>query len=484
MPVFGPLSLASNVRPLGQPDLSILRSGSAFVGGTAPLHTDRFAMYNNYRYYWSEYGYIGPGFPALVNESPDMTATEVKVQFDIDSNRWYYFSFPFQVKVSDIQFNNGALFSIRKYDGATRALNGTGGNWKNMTRDSVLKANTGYVVQCNTTALMTVPALDSTKNKIFTYSDQQIPLMDHPSTWTVNSSWNFVGNPFPSYFDTRFIDYTAPITIWNWDNWTYQAISLTDDRYALKPFESFFVQKPQDVAGIGFLAKGRLLNANLPDNVVLRTASANRTLVNLVLAAGSYSDKCRLVINPQADLTYETTCDASKFMSTLATVSQVYTLDADGSRYAINERPLGNGAIRLGFYAGTAGSHRLSVADLNWSSDWKVLLTDKYLNTVTDLRSTNYDFSSDKGTFDDRFVLNISALATNNESVQEAATEVLNVDGGLLVRAPAGAQVRIFTLNGTALSRFVTTNEALQIPLAKGLYLVRVDGKVFKSVVF
>lgn len=484
MPISGKLMLANNVRPYGLPDVTIFSSGKLFVGGSAPFQTNHFEMENTYYNYWTENAWIYKSNAALVNECPNMSANSVKLTFEMEGGRWYYLTFPFNVKVMDLAFSNNALYSVRKYDGAARALSGAGGSWKNMTRDSVLLAKTGYVFQCNTQAIMSVTPMDSTSQRIFETANVLVPLNAYPSEYAANNGWNFVGNPYPSYFDSRLIDYTAPITVWNMDNWTYNAISLTDDQYALKPFESFFVQKPTDVPNIGFLAKGRLLSSELPERPALRSVKANRTLLNLTLKNDNFTDKCRVVLNQQAKLSYEMTCDASKFMSTRAEASQLYSLDMDGFRYAINERPIESGTVKLGYVAGVAGSHVFAVSDLAWSNQMKVLLVDQLMKTETDLSLQSYEFSSDKGTFDDRFMLKITSVATGNATVQEDPTQVIVEGGAVVVHASLGRQITIHTLNGVQLHRFVTSNEETRIPLAKGIYLVRVDDNVFKSVVF
>ena len=50
-----------------------------------------------------------------------------------------------------------------------------------------------------------------------------------------------MGNPFPSFFNIHYIEYNAPIVVWNGDG--YIALSVKDDDYALRPLEAFFTQK-------------------------------------------------------------------------------------------------------------------------------------------------------------------------------------------------------------------------------------------------
>ena len=51
------------------------------------------------------------------------------------------------------------------------------------------------------------------------------------------------------------MDFTAPITVWTGS--TYKAYSIVDDNYVLRPMESFFVQKPDEIDNIIFHKEGR-----------------------------------------------------------------------------------------------------------------------------------------------------------------------------------------------------------------------------------
>ena len=67
------------------------------------------------------------------------------------------------------------------------------------------------------------------------------------------------------------------------------------------------------------------------------------------------------MLNDEASAGYDLSCDASKFMSMDVTVPQLYTIGADGTTYAINERPLSDGRVRLGLYLPQDGAYTLSL---------------------------------------------------------------------------------------------------------------------------
>ncbi len=490
LPVSYPLSLSNNVRPAGVPDVTLLKTGNLLVRGNAPFNIDKFTMepceFTGWcftgEYYWSY------TLPTLVNDCPAMKANDVALKFTVNANRWYYFTFPFDVAVGQVTINNDAAFVFRKYDGAVRAVNGAGNSWKTITADSVLKSGQGYIFQCSVGADVNIPAKDSTRNLLFANTTWNTPLKRHLASTFSDQSWNLTGNPYPAFFDSRYIDFTAPITVWNGDNGTYSALSLTDDLYVLKPFEAFFVQKPEDLNQVAFLASGRQLYNQLaptaPFRSVQKRSSAERTLVNLSLSNETYMDKCRVVLNPAASLAYEMNCDASKFMSTQLDVPQVYTIGSDGIRYAINERPIENGSVPLGFYAGSAGSYKLALASALQNEETALVLVDKLLRTETALTTNGYAFSTEKGSFNTRFELKIVDAPTSLSPEETIQTTVLTQEGTIRIRTKVGNDIRLYSMNGVQLRQLPAVDEWTVIPVKNGLYLVQVAGETFKSVVF
>lgn len=409
-------------------------------------------LYNRKYSYDYDSGYETYTYPyctTLITQN-EMTADKMCTNVYMRDERWNFISFPYDVNVSDIVVPEGVLWVIRKYSGADRAAM-TGNTWQNMTEGMVLKAGEGYIFHCyneeEDEVCVSFPSSSNDTGTLFAYDDVVKTLSEYPSEFAHNRSWNLVGNPYSAYFNTQEIEFDAPITVWNGSGYT--AYSLLDDSYVLTPNEAFFVQRPINAATMTFHKEGRSHDSGVivdddyhaPSFNRVRNASASRFVYNFLLGNTDYTDRARLVVNEEAKMEYEVNCDASKFMSSNADVPQLYIHDG-GVKYAIDERPLGNGVINLGAYFGKAGEHTISLAS-NPNEKVAVMLTDRLTGTVVDLATSSYTFTAESGTSDDRFAIALAPTTDIENSVIDEATvtEVYTLDGKLMTdtdNLPAG----------------------------------------------
>ena len=370
------------------------------------------------------------GGSIIVDGSGEVNAEKLNFRINVIGGRWYFFCFPFDVRAEDIRCEGGAEWVFRYYDGEERAKNGKGG-WKNVTSDgngNFLKAATGYIFQCSKNDVL---VLSAKKGKI-KKEDKYNELVEHITQNTHDASWNFVGNPYLSYYEVNSEDYSAPITVW--DGSKYIAIRPGDDDYHLAPFEAFFVQKPNGKDKVNYKSEKQMTRRQATEAAAAASArrsrqaiDPNRLLVNLTLSNGEETDRTRVVFNNNAAMEYETDCDAAKFST--QGVPQIYTMDGKGVKYAINERPTAQGSVSLGYSVNAKGTYTIEAGRM----DVAMCLMDNLTGTVHDLTKGGYEFSSEAGTFDKRFTLFIKGDATAIENVQgsenDANGPIYNVKG-------------------------------------------------------
>lgn len=403
----------------------------------------------------------------------NINAKNLHIDIQVEANRWYFFCFPYPIDKKNIKYDGS--YVLRWYDGAERAQHGRGG-WKNWTADK-LTAGVGYIFQGSQSGTLTFQVPDAK----FDGDNRDILLQSHGADEVQDAGWNFVGNPYTSYFDLQDLGYDYPVTIWN--GWSYEAYNPQDDDYVLYPYQAFFVQKPNAEDGITFHAAHRKTKlqseaarrANVAPRRMRRAAGVERRLVNLTLSDGKVTDKTRVVFNARKREAYEVGCDAAKFMA--EGVPQLYSLDGQGVKYAINERPEGNGVVSLGYEVQAAGNYTIGLT----RADVGVMLKDKLTGASHDFFEGDYMFSSEAGTFHDRFLLVKSASATGVNGVFAAGEAVVDVENGTIaVSGSDGLRTTVTALSGILMGT-IDGNGCLDV--RPGVYVVNVGGQARKVVV-
>ena len=398
-------------------------------------------------------------------ETPgNLQVNTLNVKIQVQANRWYFFCFPYDVTIANCEYPG--QYAWREYDGAARA--GGSNGWKNVG-GTKLNANQGYIFQSSTQGKLVVKF-----NTPKFGGDRPKPLTVYASGNAANASWNFVGNPYSSFYEFTESDFDAPITVWN--GTSYVAYRPGDDDYHMQPYEAFFVQKPTETNKIDFKQDNRetyrkSLEKKAMSAKALRVKGikAERLLVNLNISDNDTSavDKTRLVLNEKASRDYEMTCDAAKFISNDAN-AQLYTLEGS-VQMAINERPT-EGDIRLGYKAKKAGTLSIEAPRM----DLPMALVDTKTGTTFDLSLGSYEFKTEAGTFNTRFLLRPTEEATAiKDMTQKTGVAIGLQDGGLSIGGADGKNIEIYTVGG-ALTAQKSGNGFVSLP--RGTYLVKVDG--------
>ncbi len=474
------LTLPSVIDPADKPNVKLIcekksdyyynneyEYGVLSVNGPGTLSINKFSMvWNNYRQY-EDYYNEGSHYCALLNNS-HLRADSVEITLDARNDVWSFIALPFDVQVSDIVPTSEGVTNwvVRKYNGEQRAAGALDNTWTKVGANDVLNAGVGYIIQGSRyfenshqyNSTFKLSAINNTnKNNIFTTEDVTLILNEYQSEFAHNRGWNLIGNPYPCYYDTRFVNVTVPITVWSMRDNTYTAYSPVDDSYILRPGEAFFMQCPLDANSITFSKDGRQIDkaartvARMSAKM-LRANQPERLLLNLTISDDQYSDRTRIVLNEEATVDYETDKDANKFMSTDRTVPQLYST-YNTVNYAINERPFVNGVVELSVR--TPKKKEYTIALQESIAGYHVILEDNMLNTSVELDANSvYTFMATSIENAQRFVLRIVRA-------NDATTAIENVNSDIK------SSGKIYTIMGVE----------VQEPLENGIYIK--DGKKF-----
>jgi hypothetical protein len=404
---------------------------------------------------------IGDGETAQANNLP---MNELRVNIPVTAKKWYFFCFPFDVTIENCTYPGRYVW--RYYDGATRAANGSGG-WKAVSGET-LTAQTGYAFQSETAGTLVVKFSNPTFG-----GNRAKTLEAYAAQNTQHASWNLVGNPYSSYYDFRSEDITSPVTIWNGSS--YVAYRPGDDECHLRPYEAFFIQKPNAADQISFNAGRRETYRQSENTKATRQVkrrengiTPERRLINLQIMSDTLMlDRTRVVLNQKAQRAYELECDAAKFMSDEA-MAQLYSVEG-GIQMAINERPL-DGDIRLGYTAKKSGTLSISAPRM----DLPMVLVDTKKNITFDLSVGTYDFDTQAGTFNDRFILRLGGETTAiNNLAAKTGVCIGTQEGGIAIGGANDKTVNVYTIGGAQATQH---NGNGFIALKSGVYVVNVDG--------
>ena len=421
--LYKKLELTSNARIPNSTDIYLGYGSSLIVNGNNP---QVFGSYKQHMDMEDRYT------SSLISRCNAMTSAASTLQYYFDATSsgygcWHYVCMPFDVKRSEITpLTEGRAIAVRYYDSESRATNGASGNWKDVPADSVLHMGKGYIFRINKGGSVELPATEETHNAIFRSDAISTPLKEYAAVESANAGWNFVGNPYPCYYDIYHMDFAAPITVWNISNSTYSAYSAADDEFVLMPSQAFFVQKPELVDAITFQPAGRQINKTIDHSALAmrraaRSKQVQRKLVDVALTCADRTDRTRVVVNANASDDFCADNDAVKMMAYEGT-PQIYTI-AGADQLAVNEGAHLGGSVALGMYLPADDAYTIAVD--------RDELGAKLLDYGVEVEMP-YTFSAAEGYLDDRFTLTFEAPTTGINTVAtdaDADNAIYTIDG-------------------------------------------------------
>ena len=182
----------------------------------------------------------------VVNESMTLTAlyNHSLIEIPVAANQWNFICLPplGDRQYTEDMFTYDGLTDVKWgiYSGSRRAEGRSG--WETPETFNALQ---GYILYSTTAGTLKINAYvdDIRQGDSNTIS---APLSAYASGHPENANWNFLGNPYSQSFNiSAFADagIESPITVWNGTGYTTYTPGIDD--YTLRPFEAFFIQKPE-----------------------------------------------------------------------------------------------------------------------------------------------------------------------------------------------------------------------------------------------
>ena len=398
-------------------------------------------------------------------EQGNVVVDDLVYRVSVEAETEFQYTPPVDLNVDkDFEYPEGQ-YKWWYFDGSDRAKFGSSG--RKALDGKMLHAHQGYVFMARAGTL--VIHLGNTAVS----GSRKAKMNNHEADAAQDEGWNFMGNPYASFYDMSESEMTAPITVWNAKMKTYEALRPGDDECHLQPFQAFYVQKPEEVEEVGLETENRESYRQSEEVKEERKAirrakgveSARRIVDLYIEVQEQQADRTRIVVNPSAKLSYEVGTDAAKFMSEKA-IAQIYTIES-GVEMAINERPL-SGSLPLGYTAAKAGRLTIGASRM----DAPLVLVDRQTGVTCDLSENAYEFTTTEGTFNDRFLIRAQGDDGIGALAEKTGVLIAIREGGLAVGGAEGKEIQVYSIDGKAVA---SQSGNGFISLKQGIYVVGVD---------
>jgi hypothetical protein len=291
-----------------------------------------------------------------------------------------------------------------------------------------------------------------------------------------NFGWNLMGNPYCSSIDW---DAATGWTKTNVDNAIYLHINASTwasyvagvginggTRY-IAPGQGYFVMVSDDGSTSGTLNSSDAVRVH---NNTSFFKSEVADLVRIEISGNGYADETVIRFVGDATVTFDSEYDAVKLFGGVEESAQVYC--PAEVPYSINALPETN-KVNIGFQSGSGGTYTIAATEVN---DLQVvILEDTEINSFTDLKSGSYPFTTNAGTFDDRFIIHFQPLAVNEQLINP--DQIFAFNGKVYVKSndKVSGEINIYNIMGQLINSVPLETGASGIDIEKsGNYIVTV----------
>jgi hypothetical protein len=451
-------------------------------------------------------------YPQLLLQGQLTNETNVYVDFLTTYDRYYSFSIPYTANTQDIKYpidiygnnveeTNTGSFQFEQYNGTKRAAEGKG--WETLVEPANLIPYKGYtfwgapkkvsVNNANPRQQFGIHRIPLNMNEIQETTNKTIPVYAYGDANTPDNDrgWNFIGTPFLAQYrglDSENIQIGILEKEMEDGKWTGKYHRTGDLRYITQtedgqvytstevsetifnPFNSYFVQ----IATEGLLS----FNVNTETNPLnIPQKIEDEIKLKIELSCHDHSDQTGILIAEPYSNEYEFNADLSKFENDGLTL---YSIGKHGklAYMAINNQ-IATSPIHIGYKTLTLGIHTIKLANHYHLDNIKsVNLIDKEQNITTNLLEYDYSFTSQTGTFDQRFILQLDFHESNYTDLPAAINTKpqVYVDKQTLRITNIGhpSEIIICDLMGRILYENSILGPELITNIQEGVYLIRI----------
>ena len=421
------------------------------------------------------------------------TITHTVTYSDADLADWLWISSPFDAEISIKHNTSGtelpltwagnpapkACYLLKYYDTAERAQ-GEVKPWKDVKNTDgkpTIEAGKGYILGVDPrdyTGYFTITytSVDKEKNASNKngYSDTT---QNHLASDPILSNIHLVGSGLfenavgvnINSSDNVYFAVRAEAGSSNYYNYYFQ------NSAPIAPYSSFFMQ----YAGEYTFTTSQTIRQNAP-------AAFNNEkpteYYQLNIVSEKYTDKTMILMAHNGSEGYAVGQDFFYMTQQAAggnIANQFYSLDGDNP-LSFNHRKNENQTIALGGCVKSAGEYSISLEGSNISAQ-SVVLYDIFTDTTVDLLSEEYNFTTEKGSLNERFIITFSfAPQTTTEIFTPIANQIIvsgNAQNCTIDNLIIGKEVMIFDVMGRLIFNEKTNNETINISLPAGTYIVR-----------
>lgn len=394
-------------------------------------------------------------------------------------------------------------------------VSGTGGGWVALTTSP--NVGLGYIARVKSQPPFTTPVIgtdfiNTTYTGTANNGDISVGIGYNSASPNGATSHNLLANPYPSALDAdKFLQANSNIdgVVYLWSQQT-PSVGLTTlynqaDYIAYTRAGSTAIGALNITAFAGKIASGQgfmvkalstaVTNTNVLFTNCMRVSGSNtqfnrvvnetpiidRYKVNMTGNNGVFS-QIVVAYLPEGTMGYDRMYDAGR--NSVSTAQLYSILENDGRKLAINARPnfVTSDIVPLGVSKSgtTLESFTLSIQEKEgvFASATPVYVHDMILNTYTDLTLTDYTFSNNSATANNRFEIVYQNGALSNPSFEVTKAIAFIENGSLSVVASTGIKsIQIFditgreitSINGTGLNSSVTL-----FNFSEGIYIAKI----------